>query len=280
MPIAARILLDSLSPAGTRLVTFEATYPRFIHSEVMTHRVLSRNAASSRAIPIHKVLQQVCAQPAMPVWWGKNQAGMQAHEELVASDREEAITWWRRSAMVAVKMAEEGHALGLHKQIVNRVLEPFMHMTTILSATEWRNFFFLRDDEDAQPEFRALARAMRAALEASRPVEAREGEWHLPLVSDVDREEARAYDDAEGRLRAISVGRCARVSYLTHDGRRSHEDDVKLHDRLLAGRAQNRPMHMSPFEHVARALAEPRRSGNFIGFEQYRKLIPGESGPG
>jgi thymidylate synthase ThyX len=279
MPICAKVIEDSLGPSGCRLTTIEATYPRFIHSELMTHRLLSRNAASSRAIPVTKLIESVENHPALPVWWGKNQSGMQAHEEV--ENLEEAKTWWIDAARSAVAQARRGVALGLHKQIVNRVLEPFMHITTIISATEWDNFFFLRMDVDAQPEFRVLATTMHAVRSTSSPKVLREGEWHMPYLTGEDRVEVQARTQglgslAEDVLRKVSVGRCARVSYLTHDGKRSLDKDVELYDRLLAGAEAGRPMHISPLEHVAMALKTDARCGNFYGFRQLRKTVIGE----
>jgi thymidylate synthase ThyX len=82
--ISAKIIADSISESeyGDRITTFELEYPRFIHGELMTHRLFSRNAASSRAIPINKMMDQVLTAPAMPVEWGLNKSGMQAEEML------------------------------------------------------------------------------------------------------------------------------------------------------------------------------------------------------
>jgi hypothetical protein len=159
--------------------------------------------------------------------------------------------------------------LGLHKQIANRILEPWMWITVIISATEWSNFFALRDHPDAQPEIALLAAMMRSAYAASEPRRLRAGEWHLPLVDDPEAQRIRSLCLDP---RAVSAGRIARVSHLTHDGRRDFYEDVKLHDRLRGAL----PPHMSPFEHVAMALDTIEQSGNFYGFRQYRKEIPNE----
>lgn len=264
MAYSAKILADSMAPCGARLITFEATYPRMVHSEAMTHRQLSRNAASSRAIPIAKMIEAVQNDPAMPVWWGKNQAGMQAREELTGEQLEAAKSEWLYARDRAVAHAMRLSATGLHKQIVNRVLEPWMWITVIISATEWENFFALRDHPDAQPEIAHVARMMNEARRASVPRRLLVGEWHTPMVN---MDEFSDLLDADIDPCAVSVGRCARVSYLTHDGRRDLLEDVKLHDRLVG----STPPHMSPFEHVACALDTPARSGNYIGFRQYRK---------
>lgn len=269
MPFAVRILADSLAPCGKRLTTFEVTYPRFVHSELMTHRHLSRNSSSSRAIPIQKMIAAVARDPAHPVHWGANQAGMQAREALSGWRLTAARSLWFGSRWIAIAAAWMLWRIGLHKQIANRILEPWMWITVVISATEWANFFALRDHPDAQPEIACLAALMRAAHTISEPRRLRAGEWHMPYLDDGEEQRIRSLTLDP---RAVSVGRTARVSYLTQDGRRDFYDDVKLHDRLRGAM----PPHMSPFEHVAQACSTLERSGNFIGFRQYRKEIPNE----
>jgi thymidylate synthase ThyX len=270
---SARILADSQAPTKARLTTFEITFPRFVHSELMTHREFSRNAASSRAIPIEKMIQRVKEDPAMPVFWGKNQKGMQAVEALHKADQYLAEIYWLRGRDQAVSVAEGLVRVGAHKQIVNRVLEPWMWITVIVSATNFSNFFSLRCHPDAQPEIRRIAEMMRDLYFSATPKMLAYGDWHMPLLDD--RAELLQAGATVDTLVKISVGRCARVSYLTHDGKRDPQADVDLHDRLLTSG------HWSPFEHVAQAaLMHQRfgtvsliRSGNFEGFYQYRKLF-------
>lgn len=277
MPIAAKILLDSVNPCGNRLTTYELVYPRFIHAEVLTHRLLSRCSASSRAIPTRKMREAILANPALPVWWGKNEPGMQAKEELDDAAKQEAVILimqhLEQSASLHVKLEK----LGLHKQIANRYLEPWMHITVILSATEFENFFLLRCHPDAQPEFQELATKMKEAYDWSTPVKRGAGAWHIPFITAEDIDWARKTSDQTGQkptdlLLKISVSRCARVSYLNHDGKRDPVKDLELHDKLLA----SNPPHMSPFEHQAFADATPTHHGNFVGWTQYRKTIPNE----
>ncbi|MBV8367972.1 MAG: FAD-dependent thymidylate synthase [Candidatus Eremiobacteraeota bacterium] len=271
MGFSARVLLDSVSPAGVRLTTMEVRYPRFIHSEVMTHRNFSRNAASSRAIPIKKMIDAVREDPAMPLWWGRNQAGMQAREQISEEARALAESEWK-SALAdalthAVRLASSD--INLHKQLVNRILEPFAWITVILTATEWANFFTQRTHEDAQPELKYIAERMLHAYRASEPRPLELGEWHTPLIQ-ADEE---AMLPLEQRLK-ISVARAARVSYLSHQGTRDHAKDLELYEKLLGGGANG---HWSPFEHVAKPLASRDDwSGNFRGWEQYRKRFPQE----
>jgi thymidylate synthase ThyX len=271
MAFSARILLDSISPAGVRLTTMEVRYPRFIHSELMTHRVFSRNSASSRAIPIKKMIESVRRDPAMPVWWGRNQTGMQAMQQVEPDARAAAEAEWRRALDDALGHAERLTApdVNLHKQLVNRILEPFAWITVIITATEWANFFTQRTHEDAQPELKHIADLMLAAYRASTPRLLGVGDWHTPLI--VSDEEATL--SVEERLK-ISVARSARVSYLSHDGTHDHAKDVELYDRLVAGGANG---HWSPFEHVATPLPDGFAwSGNFRGWEQYRKRFEQE----
>ncbi|HEY4434449.1 MAG TPA: FAD-dependent thymidylate synthase, partial [Candidatus Cybelea sp.] len=204
MGFSARILLDSVSPAGVRLTTMEVRYPRFIHSELMTHRVFSRNAASSRAIPIKKMIDAVRQDPAMPLWWGRNQTGMQAAVQVDDASRQLAQQEWRRALDDALAHAERlaSPDINLHKQLVNRILEPFAWITVILTATEWSNFFALRTHEDAQPELQHIARMMLDAYRASTPRHLGIGDWHTPLIL-ADEEASLPLDE---RLK-ISVAR-------------------------------------------------------------------------
>lgn len=274
----ARVLADSVFE-GSRLTTLEVTFPRIVLAEVNTHRRFSRNSASSRAIPVEKMIRMVQESPYVPGEWGSNQKGMQAGEELSPERIEQARNGWLSARDAAVAHAQQLLELGLHKQLTNRLLEPFMWHTAIISSTEWDNFFHLRCHPAAHPDIRITAEKMQAAIRLSAPEALRIGQWHLPLIFKEDREVAESFfspmsSEAEywGLLQKISVGRCARVSYLTHDGRRDLQADVQLHDSLLVNG------HMSPFEHVARpwTLADDPDTGNFDCWVQYRKTIPQE----
>lgn len=246
----AKILLDS--KGLRRLTTFEITYPRFIHSEIMTHRMLVKNSASSRAIPNKKMLERIISDPAIPVEWGRNKKGMSADEEIPEETRKEALRIWLEARDSAIKYARQLDALGLHKQIVNRVTECWMPITVIISGTEWSNFFHLRCAPDAQPEIQRIAYMMRELYQASVPVER---EWHLPLIDDEDRTKDHS------SLIKMSVARCARVSYLTHDGIRDQAKDFELYDRLVSSG------HWSPHEHVA------SRMTHHLNAEEFEALI-------
>jgi thymidylate synthase ThyX len=271
MGSSARVLLDSISPAGVRLTTMEVTFHRFVLPEFNTHRAFSRNAASSRAIPIKKVIAAVRSDPAFPVFWGKNQSGMAARRQIETAAQDRAQREWQRALDNALETAERlaGSDIDLHKQLVNRILEPFAWITVIVSATEWANFFTQRCHPDAQPEIHHIARAMLDAYRASTPNEVPLGGWHLPLVLP----DERTLDSLT--LRKLSVARCARVSYLTHDNVRDVAKDLELYDKLMSGGANG---HWSPTEHVATPLDDPREMcANFRGWKQYRKLFSAEN---
>lgn len=270
--ISAKIIEDSISEAGDRLTTLQLIYPRFIHAELMTHRVFSRNASSSRAIPVKRMLEMVRNEPAMPIHWGQNQPGMQANEELTADKLMLAKEMWLIAAKNAADMAEEMNALGLHKQVANRILEPFQHIQVVLTATEFDNWDELRRHEDAQPEIHALADEVHVARLNNIPRPLEFGQWHLPYVSQEERDDGY-FHGKEELLRKISAARCCRVSYLKHDGGApSIAEDLALCDRLAAAR----PIHASPFEHQATPMpeVEPRVYFNGNGDVELKGYVP------
>lgn len=264
----AAILLDSRHPhTRERLTTFQLTYPRFIHSEMMTHRCKSINSASSRAIPVSK-MQEAVTQHGDDVveFWGKNQSGMQATEHLDSTATRECRKLWRSVRREVQHAVDQLISLGCHKQIANRWLEPASHITVIATFPErgLRNFFGLRANPQAQPEFQCLAYDMLDAWTTSGPQLLDVGMWHMPMVEDV-------MDAPVTTQLKIATGRIARVSYLTHDGIRDPNEDVKLHDRLVTSG------HWSPFEHCAQAVDSWYNNGNFgAGWKQYRKTFGDE----
>lgn len=257
--IQARVVCDSLSPFGKRLTTLEVTFPRFVLAEFNTHRVFSRNSASSRAIPTAKLLERVRNNPAMPIEWGANNAGMQSKSLLGEEEAKVLKSYWIRQAHAAAEAAEKMAMVGGHKQIVNRIIEPYLWHTVIVTATEWENFYNLRISEFAQPEIRLAAERMKEAISQSEPKRVGFGAWHLPFVQD---------DELGGLISdlvRISIARCARVSYLTHDGIRDQSSDLKLYDKLETSG------HWSPFEHAATPAFEANDFyANFKGWIQQR----------
>lgn len=187
--IKATIIKDSIS-RGNRFTTFELEYPRFIHSEIMTHCMLEKNAASSRAIPVESMIKTIEDNPAAPISWGANNPGMQSKTLLDPDKKEVATILWSLATSSAITYARRlanRDGVNAHKQIVNRITEPFQVMKTVMSGTEWANFFWLRNHPDAQPEFQELARVMWECMEESIPQELQPGEWHLPYVDYADR---------------------------------------------------------------------------------------------
>lgn len=247
--IEAKVIEDSISNEGKRLTTMQLVYPRLILAEVNTHRAFSRSSSSTRAIPTEKLADMALDEMVEPIRWGKNQAGMQAQEDcLEGVDLEEAQAIWSDMARYCAEGAKRLSDLGLHKQWAGRPLEWFSNIRTLISSTEWDNFFALRCHPAAQPEIQALANAMRDALNASTPKLLKHGEWHLPYVTEDERNDGYFQGVNSEVLRKISAARCCRVSYLKHDqGIPSIEDDLALCDKLMS----SRPIHASPFEHVA-----------------------------
>lgn len=281
---SAEVLANSVSPAGVRLTTLLVTMPRIVLAEFNTHRVFSRSSASSRAIPVHKRIQEVLDDPFVPEAFGRNKSGMQATEELEEEASERAEATWRAGALSACSIAQSLAGFEVHKQLANRVLEAFLWHTVIVTSTEWSNFFGLRISEHAQPEIRRPAEMMFNAIERSLPVTcANEYEWsHLPLVPDLQQLAEEGFSNAD--IAMISAGRCAAVSYLNHDKVRAPKDDLARAHKMVANG------HMSPFEHVAKPakVNTPMRQGflrgwsnsfegsNFRGWTQLRKTFQHE----
>lgn len=299
--IKATMLADSVSPEGVRLMTMEIEYPRLILAEFNTHRDKSRNSFSSRAVPFEKMIQQLTGRP---VRFGANQAGMQDkgedfNAEITVPSWDEAMDGgyfqpglfvessttlspedaWEEAKDQAIVMAKAFKDAGYHKQVYNRLLEPFQMMKTIVSGTEWSNFFWLRDDLAADPTLAELARCMREVKEASKPDLLQPGEWHLPYVDYFRRHTGEEGDDAWGPqewfLRAeepktkfglgiatpltleqaikVSCARCAAVSYRNEGY--GVEKSVELYERLVGSDKK----HASALEHCATPME--RRPG-------------------
>lgn len=329
--MSVKVIADSISESGVRIITIHARYPRIIHSEVMTHRVFSRNARSSRAVPLKTMLEEIRNDPFVPWHWGKNQSGMQASEEcdervllenfdFYAEDEYDQPKWhreiipynreaaWRTAAMYACDVAEAFMKAGYHKQVANRLLEPFMYIDTLITSTSWENFFHLRDHKDAEPHFQDLARMIKDAIGASTPKLLKVGEWHLPYIvteatheNDYMTDSAKIYKqfwagvdvnafggtsardaDILDTLKKISVARCARISYKPFDGDASLEKELERYNDLVG----SDPLHASPSEHQATPdyytgehWAKPQLHGNFTGWKQYRKFLANEFVP-
>lgn len=255
------------------LWTFELTYPRYIHSEFMTHRVFSRNASSSRAIPVKRMIEQVRENTVIPPKVFMNQKGMVGETEADPVTTTAFHVLWEEAAENACKTAEMMERLGIHKQHVNRILEPFQFIKVIVTATDWYNFFALRLAPDAQPEIRELASAIYDEMNRyhNKDVGVLElGKEHivvsLPYVTDEDIKEIGK--EEYHLLMKISAARCARVSYNNHDGSKPDiEKDLKLYGHLYDSK------HMSPMEHACIRDEDHRKNANLTGWKSLRYLI-------
>ena len=302
--IKATIIKDSIS-GGNRFTTFEIEYPRFILSEVNTHCMLEKNSASSRAIPVESMLATIENNPAAPIKWGANNPGMQSFTELSKGNKSKAQKLWAAAAKSAAKYARKMGAkegINAHKQIANRMSEPFQVMKTVISGTEWANFFWLRNHPDAQPEFQELARVMWECMQESRPMELVSGQWHLPYVDyDGDKYFVNGTEFDLEQAKKISASCCAQVSYRRLND--TIEQAEKVFCMLNLG-STDVPSHASPICHqgtpmqllgASGAINTPtdfstweagvthaRRdsslwSGKLRGWVQYRQLIPNEA---
>lgn len=280
MPYRVEVIADSISPQAVRLTTLAVTLPRIVLAELNTHRVFSRNSASSRAIPIQRMIDKVMQDPFIPFYWGANQRGMQAAVEIDAASRQQAERTWLFARDVAVEQALKLSALGVHKQLANRLLEPWLYTTVLVSATDWDNFYGLRCHPDAQPELRRAAEMMRDAMAASSPRRIAYGEWHVPYARDEDATvAATALDNVSDNITSqtyarllLSAARCARVSYDASASVREQVEDITLAKRLASSG------HWSPFEHIATPTHRLGYSANFWGWCQLRRLHRGEAG--
>lgn len=269
----AKVICDSVSDRGIRLTTFHCRYWRAIHAELMTHRVFSRNARSSRAVPSRVLLTEPIFIPV----FGMNKPGMQsdivAPEELQMKWRNE----WQDLAAICREYVDRWSNEGMHKQHANRPLEWFGWIDVLVTSVYWKNFWTLRISEFAQPEFDELARCMKQGMDLSRPRVLRPGEWHLPYITRQD----ELYSlDLQLKL---STARCARLSYRPFDGQNDHAAEVARYEKLVV----SSPVHASPAEHQATpdtfshtlggGWDHPHEHGNFTGWRQHRKMIPSEA---
>jgi hypothetical protein len=263
--IQARVVEDSISIAGVRFTTVEVRYPRIVLAEQNTHRALSKNSGSSRAIPVKKMLKQVRSSPACPAEWGSNQPGMQAGAQLTGWRLAGAKAVWRSAAFVAAMHSWALMKLGAAKQIANRVTEPYQYMNTLISGTDWDNFDLLRCHPDADPTMRDLAIEIMVAIELSVPRVVLGGQWHLPYVLTEERSNFSLDEQKQ-----LSVARCARISYATFDGNPAIEKEQERYQKLVGAQ----PIHASPTEHQATpTVGANERNGNVRGWRQHRQEV-------
>ena len=284
--VTVEVIADSLTEAGVRGTTLKLRYPRFIHAEFMTHRMFARNASSSRAIPVEKMIEQVENEPAIPVRWGREGKGMQDHGELLPIDQEYCLDKWLEARDHAVMIAKDLIRMPErpHKQVVNRLLEPWQFITVLCTSTDYGNFVHLRDHKDADPTMGLLGKLVHEAMLKSTPRPLKHYDYHLPFVSEADIEDlavgTQDSDEVIKKAIQVSVARCARVSYNNFDGTRStYEQDKALYKRLVG----SKPMHASPTEHqfcpdrfIGGRWENPELHGCLEGVIQFRKTLHGE----
>jgi hypothetical protein len=273
----AIILADSVSPDGVRLTTVQAAYPRFIHSEMLRHRVFAHSVASSRAIPTERQIAKVIERAFVPETFGKRVKGMGYGEGLAEEELEMAKDIWLEAAGSAARLAQALNELGIDKSRANRLLEPFIVIDDIITGTEWENFFALRQPRNsdpvpqstfpAQPEFQIVARMMRDEMLTSVPRTLAFGEWHMPYTDDLPGLPPSAEIDWDfwGH---VSAGRCAKVSFDTHEIYEAPELGSERAKKLKTDG------HMSPFEHVARPISDQDMDPEWGDPIQNKLMIP------
>lgn len=302
----AKIVQDSINHQGVRITTFELEFPRWILAEFNTHRQLSRNSASSRAIPIQANMDNIMSNPAEPAHWGKNEPGMVANAEVDDELKVEARIVWLQARDFCRNFASQLSRIGIHKQIANRLIENFTYQKVVVTSTEWDNFFWLRNHKDAQPEIKDLAEKMLEVYNQSEPTKLKTGEWHVPYVKRAWVNDKLYYMDSNDEsiplqdALKISASCCAQVSYRKSDD--STEKANKVFDMLnLYDDSDETRKHASPVEHQATPINRLEYSmnynnssswqlgithmdrdgnlwsGNFKEWIQHRHLIPNES---
>ncbi len=241
--IKAEIICDSISPNGDRITTFILEYPRFIHAELMTHKMFATSGASSRAIPIAKMHANIMRYTALPVYWGANKPGMSADVEIL--NKEVALSTWLDARDSAIEYSKLLDSLGVHKQLANRVTEPFSMMKIVRTGTEWANFFHLRAHKDAQPEFQVLALQMQECYNNNMTILLEPGQWHLPYVPNGYKHTGKELEISK----KMSAACCAAVSYRNEN--MTIEKAEEIFERLIT----STPVHASPCEHQATPMS-------------------------
>jgi len=284
--ISAKIIADSKNESGQRATSFVLVFPRIVLAEFNTHRMLSRNSASSRAIPYKKLLSKAWNEGFTPIAFQKDHSGMQGTEYFSGVALWFRIQLWLLAKTISIGISWVLSKFNVTKQICNRLLEPFLYHTVICTGTEWQNFFALRDHPAAEIHIADLAHKMLIAYNESTPTILKEDEWHIPFGDQMDDERLwqlvkekypsseyshgeKDHEINEYRIK-IATARCARVSYLNFEGKDDYKADIALYDKLSS------MGHYSPFEHCARATGK-KWSGNFKGFIQLRKTLQNEN---
>lgn len=312
MDISAKIISASIGKeSGVKIITMEVEQVRCALAEFNTHRVITKNGASSRAVPVKKMIEALRRNHHRPLQWLRNQPGMVATTVMSDEDAAECDHIWSEAMEDAIRHALRLDGLNVSKQYVNRLLEPFMMTRTLATSTKWANFYKLRDEKGALPEFRDLAQKMKEAADKAEFVERSwkepVGGWHLPFIDPDDFDIARwevgdgyeppaiiptkvppltarglPYANAGLRMKemrallTMSAARCCRLSYRTLDNQPSNlAKDTETFLKLATD-----PLHASPMEHQAFALQSKEQNwltGNLHGWMQFRKIMPNEA---
>lgn len=308
----AKVLADSVNKnTGERLVTMVVTFPRIVLAEFNTHRVLSRNSASSRAIPAHKMIQRVKDTPFIPLKFQAYHSGMQGNAYLEGEEEIKARKLWLAARTKAVNSAEAMLEAGITKQLINRILEPYLYHTVIVTATDWGNLFKLRaphyeiepgmraysepelermlielDEEkstiaypnisQAEIHIQKAAELMYEAYVASEPTPINYGDWHLPFTDTLSIEELAEFLGGRYNERnVLDLKRKISVARCARVSYNTFDGDYSFDKDLSLYNRLASSGHWSPFEHVAIASAG-NNPGNFRGFKQLRHIIDGE----
>jgi thymidylate synthase ThyX len=304
--INAKIVADSCDIRGNRITSVLVTIPRIVLAELNTHRMFSRNSASSRAIPFERMVKAVKDDPFIPIAWQKDHSGMQG-TEYMEHGINDLIDNHLRARDAAVERATEANQRGLTKQLCNRYLEPFMWHTVLITSTEWENFFALRcpqygllteeglkhfrsqndyfkaggvisgtdinieflkiNKSGAEIHIQAAAEAIYDAMNESTPMALKDGMWHIPFSDKLNNPEMGT---AYGYLHGIKVATamCARTSYTVvgNEKEMTYAKLIEIHDRMVS----QVPFHASPFEHCARVMTEDEYYTNVRGKLMFR----------
>lgn len=259
-PKVELILASTNTSTNITLWTFKLSMPKSYLAQLNTHRLLSRNASSSRAVPISTMIDKIKSDTVIPMEWVKNKKGMSGDTVISPAAQQLASEKWLTSLEKQIDTVRQLEAIGLHKQYANRLLEPYMNAEVLVSATQWQNFLTLRADHATQPELQSIAQQIQAIMNSSKPRLLNSGEWHLPFITSIEQ------DLPLLTKQQISVARCARVSYYLKDTCELSDTskDIQLYTRLKDSG------HMSPFEHIATPYPQKHMCGNFLSWVQLR----------
>ena len=293
MKPTVEIIADSIAPNGKRITTLRSIYWLCIHPEHLRHGPISHSVASGRAIPISRTIEQVTDNPWYPSQYGKTHKGMQHSEVFTGDDVHELDKLWLETSRLMLEQVEKFNKIGVTKQLTNRLLAPWVQVRDVTTSTDYDAFLKLRLHDTAEIHIQELAVETLVALATSVPKKLEPGEWHLPFITDDDREyalytfkeqEPESYtfpmevEDAFARhnvsmadqlLILISAARCAYTSYDKNKGKTRDAELTTAARKLLPYH------HYSPFEHQARArnVSKYYVSGRSRGWQQARKIL-------